>query len=508
MVIAHATGRAGSRLAAFPLRLVAGIGASAVLACAHPTWNAWPLAFLGLAGLFAVWSQLRPRAAALHGALAGIVYFALVCSWIGTTAGPLLGPFGFILDLGPALIEMPAFVFSAVAVSLLAHRAPPLAAAIGSAAAFAFFEWLRGIGVMGAPLAQLGMPFVQTPLAAIAAFAGTFGVTFAIALVAAALAFGRREPRMRPAAAVIVIAVAVAALAADAAWPARHGALVHTTTAAAVQGDIKQSIKWGAPLELSVERYIAMTEALAPQHPAFVVWPETVITTYLSLPENAPIVARFAHLARAMHTTLIVGSISGVRERPYWDALYFFAPTGRLATIYEKRQLVPFAEALPAEWLRALPFTDLVSAFSKGTKPSVVALGGLRLAPSICWETGFGDLIHDQLVADAGVLVVSTDDAWFGAGAGPYQQAQIAQMRAIESGRWVVRAASTGISGIIAPDGRFTAKSALETQTSVVGTVGPPRPTFYARIGPTPIAAALFLIVLGAFLVPSRGARA
>jgi apolipoprotein N-acyltransferase len=478
------------------------MGASAILACAHPQENAWPLAFVGLAGLFAVWSQLRPRAAALHGALAGIVYFAIVCSWIGTTAGPLLGPFGFILDLGPALIEMPAFVFSAVVVSLLARRAPPLAAAIGSAAAFAFFEWLRGIGVMGAPLAQIGMPFVQTPLAPLAAFAGTFGITFAVALVAAAVAFGATNPRMRTAAAGIVIAVAVAALAAETAWPARHGALVRTTTAAAVQGDIKQSVKWGAPLELSVDRYVGMTAALASRHPAFVLWPETVITTFLSEPEDAPVVARFVALARTMHTTLIVGSKSGPPTGPYYDALYFFAPNGTLETIYRKRQLVPFAEALPADWLRALPFTDLVSDFSRGTEPTVVTADGLRLAPSICWETGFGDLIHDQLAAGADVLVVATDDAWFGSGAGPRQQAQIAQMRAIESGRWVVRAAATGVSGIIAPDGRFTAESALDTQTAVVGTVGPPRPTFYARIGPTPIAAALFLVMLAAFAVP------
>jgi apolipoprotein N-acyltransferase len=510
MVIAHASGRGRSRLAAFPLRLVAGLGASAVLACAHPTWNAWPLAFLGLAGLFAVWSQLRPRAAALHGALAGIVYFALVCSWIGTTAGPLLGPFGFILDLGPALVEMPAFVFSAVVVSLLAHRAPPLAAAIGSAAAFAFFEWLRAIGVMGAPLAQIGMPFVQTPLAPIAAFAGTFGITFAVALVAAAFAFGAIHPGMRAAAAGIVIAVAIAALAAEAAWPARHGALVAPTTAAAVQGNIRQSVKWGAPLALSVDRYVGMTEALAPRHPAFVLWPETVITTYLSDPsdpENARAAARFATLARTMHTTLIVGTKAGVPRGAYWDSLYFFGPTGRIETVYDKRQLVPFAEALPATWLRGLPFTELISDFSKGTEPTVVDAGGLRLAPSICWETGFGDLIHDQLAAGAGVLVVSTDDAWFGSGAGPRQQAQISQMRAIESGRWVVRAAATGVSGIIAPDGHFTAESAIDTQTSVVGGVGAPRPTVYARIGPTPVAAALFAIVLAAFFVPGERRR-
>jgi apolipoprotein N-acyltransferase len=490
----------------------------AILACAQPKVNAWPLAFVALGGLFALWSRLRPMQAALHGAVAGVVYFAFVCTWIGDTAGPLLGPFGFILDLGPALIEMPAFAAAAFVIALIAQRgvSPPIAA-VGTAAAFAFFEWLRGIGVMGAPLGQLGMPFVDTWFAAIAAFAGTFGITFMVgfpcALIVAHAARVRTIPRTPGAfetgtqqnvrtVGVVVIWLMLVSMA-NVMWPAKQAPLVHATTVAAVQGNIKQSVKWqGNTLAVAVTRYVGMTEALAPLHPALVVWPETVITTDLALPQNSGLRTDFAALARRLHTTLVVGAQSSIPNGAYFNALYFFDPAGAVEAIYRKRQLVPFAERLPADWLRGLPFTSLVSDFTRGTDATVVDAGGLRLAPSICWETGFGDLIHDQLVNGAGTLIVATDDAWFGTTAGPYQQAQIAQMRAIESGRWVVRAAATGISGIIAPTGAYERQSTLEERTSVVGTIGPPVPTLYARIGPTPVAVLLLVLMVLPFVVP------
>ncbi len=90
----------------------------------------------------------------------------------------------------------------------------------------------------------------------------------------------------------------------------------------------------------------------------------------------------------------------------------------------------------------------------------------LPIAPLICWESAFADLAYAQLQHKAQILVVSTDDAWFGKTSGPYMHAQIAQFRAIESGAYVVRAAATGISGIIAPDGRWQARSRLEERTA------------------------------------------
>jgi len=103
--------------------------------------------------------------------------------------------------------------------------------------------------------------------------------------------------------------------------------------------------------------------------------------------------------------------------------------------------------------------------------------------------------------------VVSTDDAWFGTSDGPAQHAQATTLRAVETGRWIVRAASTGLSGIVAPDGTWRARSELATQTTIVGDIGPPVETFYLRVGPQPVGlAALAFVVLA--LIPWRRQRA
>jgi apolipoprotein N-acyltransferase len=127
-----------------------------------------------------------------------------------------------------------------------------------------------------------------------------------------------------------------------------------------------------------------------------------------------------------------------------------------------------------------------------GHDPSVVAAGQLDVAPLICWESAFSDVVHDQIARGASMLAISTDDAWFGESAGPYQHAQIAQIRAIESGRWVLRAAATGISGIIAPSGHWTQRSNLDEQIAINGFVGPPVQTLFATLGPWNVAYMLF----------------
>ncbi len=121
----------------------------------------------------------------------------------------------------------------------------------------------------------------------------------------------------------------------------------------------------------------------------------------------------------------------------------------------------------------------------------------------ICWESVFGDIAIEAVRAGATFFVVSTDDAWFGTTDGPAQHAQASTLRAVETGRWIVRAAATGISGIIAPDGSWRERSELATQTSIVGDLGAPVDVPYLRIGPQPIGLAMLAFVVLA-LVPWR----
>ncbi|MFY9779079.1 MAG: apolipoprotein N-acyltransferase, partial [Candidatus Baltobacteraceae bacterium] len=287
-------------------------------------------------------------------------------------------------------------------------------------------------------------------------------------------------------------AVAAATLLAWIFWPARTLA-APAFGVAAVQGDIKQDVKFApGSFALARERYERLSLEAGASHPRLIVWPETVIPVALN---RMPwLQAQFAQLARALDAELAVGTLESAPAGDY-NVLYFFNARGTLDGVYRKRQLVPFAEHLPfAALLGWIPWTQNISHFESGEGDGLVAVDGQRFAPIVCWESAFSGLVRRDARDGASALLVATDDAWFGTTAGPYQHAQIAQMRAIETGRWVVRAASTGISGIIAPDGRYTARSQLDEQTVVAGSIGAPVPTLYDELGPGAIALGLALL--------------
>jgi apolipoprotein N-acyltransferase len=471
--------------------------AAVLLAAAFPKVGAAWLVPLGTATLFWLWQDASWKRAALLGWLAGLIFFALDFSWVGHTVGRYIGVFGPFLAIGPALLEAPFIALAGILSSLAYARMRPGIAPLGAAAAFTICEWLRSIGVLAAPFDQLGYTQADTALRAIAAYAGTYGITFILCALGAYAADALRRGTWRP----LVIAVAstaVLTLGAWTFWPARTLA-PPTIPVAAVQGNIPQSFKWNA-LGLAVRRYTSMTRGLAHVHPQLIVWPETAIPTALNL--NPALLAQFSDLSRRLHSTIVAGAIDSTGVRIY-NALYIFSPDGS-KKVYWKRQLVAFAEWFPGRpFLSWLPYIGTLNGgLTPGENAGVYSTTALSIAPLICWESAFADLAYAQLQRKAQILVVSTDDAWFGTTSGPYMHAQIAQLRAIESGAYVVRAAATGISGIIAPDGKWQARSRLERQTVVTGRVGRRVPTLFARIGPTRVALALIALYGLLLLVP------
>ena len=191
-----------------------------------------------------------------------------------------------------------------------------------------------------------------------------------------------------------------------------------------------------------------------------------------------------------------------------YNALYIFAPDGTpISTGSANSWLLPngFRAGLSSRGCRTSGrSTEVLPA---GRIDGVYSTTALSIAPLICWESAFADLAYAQVQRNAQILVVSTDDAWFGTTSGPYMHAQIAQLRAVESGAYVVRAAATGISGIVAPDGKWQTRSRIERQTTVIGRVGRRVPTIFARIGPTRIAFAMIALYALLFLVPRTRAE-
>lgn len=479
--------------------VVVAAAAAVALAAAFPKIGAAWIVPLGTAALFWTWQGASWSRAAVLGWFSGIIFFAIAFDWVGHTVGNYIGAYGPFLMLGPAIIEAPFWGFAGIACVLAYRYANPAVAPLAAAAAFTVFEWLRSIGVMAAPFDQLGYTQADSPLRAIAAYLGTYGITFALCIVGAYGADAVRRRTWR-AFAVAVASVAVVSAAAWLAWPARH-LPPPTTRVVAVQGNIAQSLKWNN-LGLAISRYSTLTRAAAARRPQLVVWPETVITTGLN--DYPALLHAFLDLSREVRATIVAGSVDETREAAY-NALFILQPDGTYR-VYRKRQLVPFAESFPGRsFLGWLPYVGKLSGhFGTGRVDGVYPTTALPIAPLICWESAFADLTHAQIVNGAQLLVVSTDDAWFGNTSGPYMHAQISQLRAVETGAYVVRAAATGISGIIAPDGMWQKRSSMEEMVNVDGLVGPRIATVFSRIGPTPVALAfltLYVILLAGSLV-------
>ncbi len=491
-----------SMVSSTPLR-DAGVAACAAiaLAAAFPKLGAAWIVPFATAALFWTWQGASWKRAAFLGWFAGMIFFALEFAWIGHTVGRYIGVFGPFLAFGPALIEAPFFALAGALSAVAYERMRPNLAPLGAAAAFTICEWLRSIGVLAAPFDQLGYTQADLPLRAIAAYAGTYGVTFALCVLGAYIADAVRRRTWRPLA-VTAATIAVVTSAAWIAWPARR-LPAPTIPVAAVQGNIAQSFKWNS-LGVAVRRYTSMTRIAGASNPALIVWPETVITTTLDL--NPTLFRRFTNLATEVNATIVAGSLD-FGDGALHNALYIFSPHGGFA-IYNKRQLVPFAEWFPGRaFLSWLPY---LAALNGGLEPGrvdgVYPTRALPIAPLICWESAFADLALAQIRRGAQLLVVSTDDAWFGETSGPYMHAQIAQLRAIETGAYVVRAAATGISGIVRPDGTWQMRSRMQKRIVVSGKVGPRVPTLFSVVGPTTIAV-LLVALYAALLSDPRAER-
>ncbi|HTA39681.1 MAG TPA: apolipoprotein N-acyltransferase, partial [Candidatus Acidoferrales bacterium] len=249
----------------------------------------------------------------------------------------------------------------------------------------------------------------------------------------------------------------------------------------------------------------SLTRQAIAQHAKLIVWPETVMTEAYGLNNDPLVMRRIGSLAREGNATIVAGSLE-VTGRKGYDSLYIFQPDGSFVT-YRKRQLVPFAEHFPGEaFLGWLPYVGTLSSrLDQGNVDGVYpTAAGFSIGPLICWESTFADLAQAQMRNGAQVLVVSTDDAWFGETSGPYMHAQISQLRAIETGAYVVRAAATGISGIIAPNGSWTTRTLIDTQGIAIANVGPPVATLFARIGPTAIVALFAALFVTLLLLPQQ----
>jgi apolipoprotein N-acyltransferase len=275
-----------------------------------------------------------------------------------------------------------------------------------------------------------------------------------------------------------------------------------------LQGNISQLDKWNPRLADSItERYVSMTRQALSSGATFIIWPESA-TPFL-FEQDLLRGGAIRRLAREGRATLLVGSdqIEPERAQPglekaetrLYNAAFLVRPDGQVGAVYRKMQLVPFGEYVPFQRLLFFvgPIVEAVGGFLPGQDAVVLPVDGHRASTAICYEVIFASLMRQFVLNGSELLTTITNDAWYGTSSAPYQHWSQASMRAIEQGRYLVRAANTGISGAVDPYGRVVEKSAIFEQTGLVVDVRfLQERTIYSRIGDVAAYASVAVTVL------------
>jgi apolipoprotein N-acyltransferase len=440
------------------LPIACGLGAITVLGFAP--FHVFPLAVLTLALLFGL-SEGAPahRGRFLLGFAWGLGFFLGGVSWVyvslhtfGAMPAPLAALSTFLLCVllalcpGLACLAAGAIGTTATTRALLAFPA-----------AWTLFEWVRGWYFSGFPWIALG--YSQAPASPLAGFApvlGVYGVTLAAVLSAGFLYLAWSMRRSRGALAWIAAFALLwsgGAVLKGYEWTQPVGEPI---SASLIQGNIPQEMKWrDDQVRATLDTYLRLIRSTDSR---LVVLPETALPMYL---QDVPpdYLAQVAAHARAMGADVLVGLPEyGAGLGEYFNSVISFGASPQ--QVYRKRHLVPFGEFVPLKplfgWFVeavAIPLLD----FSRGAiDQRPLAVADQKVAVNICYEDLFGEEIIRQL-PEATMLVNASNVAWFGDSLAPAQHLQISQMRALETGRPMLRATNTGMTAVIDPKGRVVA---------------------------------------------------
>jgi apolipoprotein N-acyltransferase len=277
-------------------------------------------------------------------------------------------------------------------------------------------------------------------------------------------------------------------------WTEPVGEPVITTI---VQGGVPQEDKWAAK-QFGPTVKLYQDALAAAEESTLVVWPEVAIPTFIGMGDDYPRLLQ--EDMRARGKSLVMGLLEQDRST---DLVYnsVLLLDGERQQIYRKRHLVPFGEYFPVpdfvrEWMRLLKLPNKDISAGSAKQPVLVAADGTKMGVAICYEDAYG---AEQLYAlpEATVMINVSNDGWFGKSIAAFQHLQIARMRALEVGRWVVRATNNGMSAFIGPGGELLAV-APQFEFATLDLAIQPRAglTPYARMGNVAILLPLFMLVV------------
>jgi apolipoprotein N-acyltransferase len=412
----------------------------------------------------------------------GLVFMVPLLSWTGIYVGPL--PW-----LALAVTE--ALYFAVLgAAAAVTSRLPGWP--VWTAALWVADEALRGRWPLGGfPWGRLGFSQVDGPFTALAAYGGVPLVSFAVALTGTLLAatflaltraLRDRPTGLRVAVLALLGALAVPLVGWGAGLPLAGASLTAggpTRTVAVIQGNVPRAgLDFNAQRRAVLDNHAAQTQELAAAvargdaaQPDLVIWPEN--SSDIDPYRNDDAAAVITRAARAIGAPILVGAVVEGPGRFISNTGIVWDPVTGPGDTYVKQHPVPLAEYVPARSFFRFFSSDVdrVHDFAHGTEVGNLDVGGAAVGDVICFEVAYDGLVSGVVDGGAGMIVVQTNNATFGFTDESEQQLAMSRLRAVEFGRTVVVAATSGISAVVAPDGSLVHRSQLFTPDSFVAEI-------------------------------------
>lgn len=483
-------------------RAVGAVTAGGALYLSFPPYSAWYLTPVGFALLVLVLRGRSVRTGFGYGYLAGLAFFVPLLPWVGVYVGAL--PWLVLAAIEALSIGL----FGAMAAAL--SRLP--CSVVWIASVWVLLEGVRSrLPFGGFPWGRLAFGQADGVLLPLAGVAGAPGLSFAVALLGCGLAglitalSGRHWMRMFACMAIVTVPLMSAMLLSARPTPAPAA----MSTVALVQGNVPRlGLDFNSQRRAVLDNHVAKTKELARDvdagrlpRPQLVIWPENA--SDIDPLRNGDAATRITDAARAVGVPILVGAVLTREDGTTLNSAIVWDPDSGPGEQHVKRKLVPFGEYLPLPGvMNALSsYAARAGKFVPGDGNGVVTLNGTPTAVATCYEVAFDDLVRDSVRSGAQVITVPTNNATFGRTDMTYQQLAMSRVRAVEHGRPVLVAATSGVSAIIESNGAVLQQSGIFTDDVLVGDVQLRSDmTLAIRIGPVP-EIVISLLALGALLV-------
>ncbi len=471
------------------------LASGALTALSFPKFNLSFLGWISLIPLLFILTERKPKSSFLLGLMAGFSHYAILLYWIPHVPayyGNLSFGFSFLVYLLLVLFLALYWAFFSLIFSKL-YRSYPKLAFLAAPLVWISMEYILTYVMTGFPWCLLGYSqFKNLFFIQLASITGIYGLSLFLVLFQSMFVFSIRFRKRSP----FFVALGLILLIHLGGFLSLKKGIAdeNAFTAAVIQGNVSSDIYWDRIstqeiLEL-FESHIHLSQRSYTEGAGLIIWPEFSVPLCFSCSEELYryFKERLFKFVKETNCTLLLGTNeekSNHEETQYFNTALGLRPDLSISQYY-KMHLVPFGEYTPYKKIFFFieKVTHAIGDITPGTQYSLHSYKDLKFGSPICYEIIFPNQVRKFTKKGANFLTTITNDGWYGKSSAPYQHFAMAVLRAVENRRYLLRAATTGVSGIIDPYGRILSQSEMMTKTYILGKIAPSETlTIYTRFG-------------------------